>query len=312
MRYEKREVRDDISEGEDKKPEVRSPYDPTSHFSFLISHFWQILHPLPSLMTVLASGAFILLAARGLPAIGLLLYLLAIEVCRQFSISAFNDYFDRQMDRGRADKPVASGIISPRLALGVGAALGIAAILLALPFGILFVLLTAVGLGGGLLYDAGLKYTALSWLPFCIAFPTLPLWAWAGVHTSGDFPGQLLWVIPVAAILVLGIHLADTIPDIETDTEAGVRGLAHRLGLARSLVLCWTAFGLAAAATLALWSFLIYRPEWYLPGLLIGTIFMVAGIVLFKLRHIRLKTMSLLLEIGALVLAVGWVGAIIL
>jgi len=295
---------------EDKKSELRPSHDLISHFSFLISHFWQILHPLPSLMTVLASGAFILLAARGMPAVGLLLYLLAIEACRQFSISAFNDYFDRQMDRGRADKPVASGIISPWLALGVGFVLAIASILLALPVSILFVVLTAIGLGGGLLYDAGLKYTALSWLPFCIAFPTLPLWAWAGVHTSGDFPGQLLWVIPVAAILVLGIHLADTIPDIETDTRAGVLGLAHRLGLARSLRLCWTAFGLAVATTLALWPFVSYRAEWYLPGLLIGIFFMAAGIVLFKVYHLRLKTMSLLLEMGALALAVGWVGAI--
>ncbi len=291
---------------------MRSSRGLISHFSFLISHFWRILHPLPSLMTVMASGAFILLAAHGLPAIGLLLYLLAIEACRQFSISAFNDYFDRQVDSGRADKPVASGIISPTLAAGVGAALGIAALLLALPFGVLFELLTAIGLGGGLIYDAGLKYTAFSWLPFCIAFPTLPLWAWAGVHTSGDFPGQLLWVIPVAAILVLGIHLADTIPDIETDTEAGVLGLAHRLGLARSLVLCWTAFGLAAATTLVLWPFLSYRPEWYLPGLLVGIIFIASGIVLFKVYRLRLKTMSLLLEVGAMALAVGWVGAITL
>jgi 4-hydroxybenzoate polyprenyltransferase len=305
-------MRNERSEIGDKKSDVRSSHDLISHFSFLISHFWRILHPLPSLMTVLASGAFILLAARGLPAVGVLLYLLAIEACRQFSISAFNDYFDREMDRGRADKPVASGMISPRLAWGVGAALGIAAILLALPFGIWFVLLTAIGLGGGLLYDAGLKYTAFSWLPFCIAFPTLPLWAWAGVHPSGDFPGQLLWVIPVAAILVLGIHLADTIPDIESDTEAGVLGLAHRLGLARSIMFCWTAFGLTAATTLALWPFLSYRSEWYIPGLLIGVIFMTAGIVLFKVNRLRLRTMSLLLEIGALFLAVGWVGAIIL
>src|SRR6476661_4972825 len=74
---------------------------------------WRLLHPLPSLMTVLASGAFILLAARGLPPIGTLVGLLLIETCRQFSISAFNDYFDRYMDRGRPGKPVASGIISP-------------------------------------------------------------------------------------------------------------------------------------------------------------------------------------------------------
>ncbi len=75
--------------------------------------YWRLLHPLPSLMTVLASGAFILLAARGLPPFGKLLYLLLIEALRQFSISAFNDYFDRTADAGRRDKPVAMGSINP-------------------------------------------------------------------------------------------------------------------------------------------------------------------------------------------------------
>src|SRR3954471_5082661 len=153
--------------------------------------FWRLLHPLPSLMTVLASGAFILLAAHGLPPWGTMLLMLLVETCRQFSISAFNDYFDRNIDRGRPEKPVASGVISPRVAWVVGALLGALALALAIPFGLSFVLLTAIGLGGGLLYDAGLKYTALSWLPFAVAFPTLPLWAWVGVHPDGTLPVQL-------------------------------------------------------------------------------------------------------------------------
>src|SRR5260221_600150 len=115
MRNETEEMGDERSDIGDKKSDVSSTPYLISHLSFLISHFSRMLHPLPSLMTVLASGAFIVLAARGLPAIGILLYLLAIEACRQFSISAFNDYFDRDMDRGRVDKPVASGIISHKI-----------------------------------------------------------------------------------------------------------------------------------------------------------------------------------------------------
>ena len=185
-----------------------------------------MLHPAPSLITVVAAGAFVALAARGLLPPGRLLHLLLVEAAMQFSISAYNDYFDRHVDTVRADKPVAAGIISPNVAWATGLVLAFAALLLALPFGLWFTVLTAIGLGGGLLYDAGLKYTALSWLPFAVAFPTLPLWAWAGASPEGAFPPQLAWVVPVGAILVLGIHLADTIPDIAGDTQAGVRGLA--------------------------------------------------------------------------------------
>jgi 4-hydroxybenzoate polyprenyltransferase len=274
--------------------------------------YWRLLHPLPSLMTVLAVGAFILLAARGVPPIDMLLYLLLIETCRQFSISAFNDYYDRQVDQGRPDKPVASGHISSRIAWLIGASFGLLSLLLAALYSLPLLVLTAVGLGGGLLYDVGLKYTAFSWLPFSVAFPTLPLWAWVGAHPGGDIPSRLLWVLPVGAVMVLVIHLADTIPDLAADTQAGVRGLAHRLGMSRSIALA-VAAGLAGLLlTLALWPFLGYRAEWYLPGTLIGVLLMLAGIFLYLRPIPNLKPGSFLLETGALALSVGWIGGLIL
>lgn len=277
-----------------------------------LNAFWRMLHPLPSIMTVVVAGAFVVLAAKGLPPLGKFIHLLAIETAMQFSISAFNDYFDRGVDVGRTDKPVASGAISPHTAWVTGLLLGVAAILLALPLGTWVTLLTAIGLSGGLLYDAGLKYTAFSWLPFSIAFPTLPLWAWAGASSDGTFPLQLFWVLPVGAALVLGIHLADTIPDLASDTAAGVRGLAHRLGISRSLALCWGAFAVGTLLTLALLPFLHYSLEWYLSGLIIGTLLLIAGITVYLRDATKVRLMSLLLEVGAMVIAVGWVAAITL
>ena len=274
--------------------------------------FWRMLHPLPSIMTVAVAGAFVVLAAKGLPPLGRFVQLLAVEAAMQFSISAFNDYFDRHIDAGRAGKPVASGAISPRLAWVTGLLLGAGAILLALPLGGWVALLTSIGLGGGLLYDAGLKYTAFSWLPFSIAFPTLPLWAWAGASPGGSFPPQLSWVTPVGAVLVLGIHLADTIPDLAADTQAGVRGLAHRLGLSRSLALCWGAFAAGTLLTLALLPFLRYDLAWYLPGLIAGTLLLAAGVIVYLRDTSKVRVMSLLLEMGAMSIAVGWVAAITL
>jgi 4-hydroxybenzoate polyprenyltransferase len=274
--------------------------------------FWRLLHPLPSLLTVAAAGAFVLLAARGLPPLGRLFHLLIIETAMQFSISAFNDYFDREIDTGRTDKPVAMGAIGLRAAWIFGLVLALVAVGLALPLGPSVSVLTMIGLGGGLLYDIRLKYTAFSWLPFALAFPTLPLWAWAGASPNGEIPARLFWVVPVIAVLVVGIHLADTIPDLHMDTTAGVRGLAHRLGMARSLALCWAAFGLALLVTLALWSVIPYRAEWYLPGLLIGALLILSGVVLYLWDRSHVKSMSLLLELGAIALAIGWLAGIAL
>lgn len=277
-----------------------------------IAAYWKLLHPLPSLMTVLAVGAFVLLAARGIPPVGALLYLLAIETCRQFSISAFNDYYDRKVDIGRPEKPVAAGQISPRTAWAVGALFGAASLVLAWFFSLPLLALTAVGLAGGLLYDVGLKYTAFSWLPFSVAFPTLPLWAWVGAHHGGDLPARLLWVLPVGAVMVVVIHLADTIPDIASDTSAGVRGLAHRLGMSRSVTLALSAGALGLLLTLVLWPFLNYRVEWYLPGAILGSLLITAGIYVYRRPASNLKLGSFLLETGALALSVGWIGGLIL
>ncbi|HEX8218571.1 MAG TPA: UbiA family prenyltransferase [Chloroflexia bacterium] len=271
-----------------------------------------MLHPLPSIMTVVVAGAFVALAAKGLPPLGRFVQLLAVEAAMQFSISAFNDYFDREVDAGRPGKPVASGEISPRVAWVTGLLLGAGAILLALPLGGWVALFTGIGLGGGLLYDAGLKYTAFSWLPFSIAFPTLPLWAWAGASPGGAFPQQLSWVVPVGAVLVLGIHLTDTIPDLAADTQAGVRGLAHRLGLSRSLALCWGAFAVGTLLTLALLPFLRYNLGWYLPGLIAGTLLLASGVMVYLRDTSKVRVMSLLLEMGAMSIAVGWVAGITL
>jgi 4-hydroxybenzoate polyprenyltransferase len=272
--------------------------------------YWRLLHPVPSLLTVVAAGAFVFLAARGVPPLDRLLHLLVIELAVQFSISAFNDYFDRPFDSGRADKPVATGAISPAVALAVGSLLALSCLLLAIPLGWWVTLLTAIGLGGGLAYDAGLKRTTFSWLPFSIAFPTLPLWAWTGVE--GRFPPQLAWVVPVGGVMVLGIHLADTLPDLTSDVQAGIRGLAHRLGMQRSIGLCWGAFAFATLLTLLLSAVIPYRYEWYLPGLLAGVALMLAGDIVYLTNHLRIKLMALLLEVGVMLLAVGWVAAITL
>ncbi len=273
--------------------------------------WWRILHPLPSLLTVLAAGAFVLLAAHGVPHPGRLLYLLVVQAAMQFSISALNDYFDRHADAGRADKPVALGLIGARTAWAVGVGLALLAVGLSVPLGAWFATLTLVGLGGGLLYDAGLKYTALSWLPFAVAFPTLPLWAWAGVYPDRPIPPQMWWVLPVGAVLALAVHLADTMPDLKADALAGVHGLAHRLGLRRSLALCGLAFAAAALMTFALWPLLPYRTEWYLPGLALGSLPALAGVLLYRADRSRIRLMSVLVELGALALAVGWVGAVV-
>jgi 4-hydroxybenzoate polyprenyltransferase len=58
-----------------------------------------------------------------------------------------------------------------------------------------------------------------------------------------------LWSSFCFAIIGVSAHLANALPDLQSDTEAGMGGLAVRLGRRRSVLVCWT---LLAAGTAVL------------------------------------------------------------
>jgi 4-hydroxybenzoate polyprenyltransferase len=97
-------------------------------------------------------------------------------------------------------------------------------------------------------YNTGLKSTVTSFVPYAAAFGLLP------VFVSLGRPGSPLgpwWAPTAAALLGTGAHLMNTLPDLERDATAGIRGLPHLLGRARSLAAAALLL-LAAAGVLAL------------------------------------------------------------
>ena len=183
-------------------------------------------HPLPSVaVSALSAG---LAALADLPAGRAVLVTTAVFT-GQLSIGWSNDYLDAERDRvaRRSDKPVAAGALAPRVA---GAA-ALVAFILTLP------LSAVLGWGGGAaalvivlcgwLYNLGLKATALSWLPYAIAFAMLP-----AVATLSASPSRwpAAWALTAGALLGVAAHLANVLPDVRDDVATGVRGLPHRLG----------------------------------------------------------------------------------
>jgi 4-hydroxybenzoate polyprenyltransferase len=166
----------------------------------------------------------------------------------QLSVGWVNDWLDADRDRvaGRRDKPVASGAASRRT---VGFAGLIASVLIPLsgvPFGApAIVCITLVGVFA-LLYDWPLKSTALSIVPYLVAFGLLP--AFVVVALPGH-PAPPWWLVGAGALLGGGAHFANVLPDLADDAATGVRGLPHRIGAAGSTVAAGTLL-LAATALL--------------------------------------------------------------
>jgi 4-hydroxybenzoate polyprenyltransferase len=155
----------------------------------------------------------------------------AAVLAGQLSVGWCNDTADAQRDMacGRRDKPVATGALPPRAAaVAAGTALA-----LCVPLSLLSgAAAGAAHLGGvaaGWAYNLRLKHTVLSPLPYAAAFGTLPAFVTLGLP-SPSLPAW--WAVTAGALLGVGAHLANVLPDIENDLATGVRGLPQRLGRA--------------------------------------------------------------------------------
>ncbi len=185
-------------------------------------------HPIPSLaVTAMATLLTAEAAPAGFGAGRVVLMALAV-LAGQLSVGWSNDAIDADRDAaaGRADKPAASGQISVR-ALWLGAAVAVAASLaLAAALGPVSLAIDAAMTAVAWSYNLGLKSTVWSGASYAVAFGLLPSFA------ASALPGHPLarWPVTVAAALLgLGAHFANVLPDLAADAQNGVRGLPQRL-----------------------------------------------------------------------------------
>lgn len=208
---------------------------------------WRSTHPGPTL--VVAALSLGLGIAAGLDAWRVVVLVVAVFF-GQLSIGISNDAIDSDRDRrvGRTDKPIARGDVSLRAAWV--AALATLVIALVLTGWLGFAALGAHGIliASAWAYNAGLKSTAISIVPFLVSFGLFPSVA----TLSAPEPVFAAWWATLAgAVLGASVHLTNVLPDLDDDRETGVRGFPHRIGARWSAVLA--ALGIVVGAAAVLW-----------------------------------------------------------
>lgn len=167
----------------------------------------------------------------------------------QLSIGLSNDYADRAVDRaaGRRDKPVASGQVTP----GTVAAAAVITLAGSAAFsaacGWRAGLIQLVTVASGWVYNFGLKRTVWSVVPFIPGFGLFPAFVTLGLPSH---PWPAWWATTAGALLGMGAHFANVLPDLPADLATGVRGLPQRLGGRISRTVAGLLLG-AATAVLA-------------------------------------------------------------
>lgn len=225
-------------------------------------------HPGPVVAVTALTSA--LAVAAGQSAGRCVLTALAV-LAGQLSVGWCNDAVDARRDiaAGRRRKPVVEGTVSVRAVwLAAFAAQGLC-VPLSLACGLAAGAVHLAAVKAAWAYNLRLKATVWSWAPYAAGFAALPAFVALGLP---GHPWPAWWVVTAGALLGIGAHLGDVLPDIATDLAAGVRGWPQRLGprrvrlllpvplTAASAVLVlgpaggpgmWGAAGLAAAALLS-------------------------------------------------------------
>ena len=147
----------------------------------------------------------------------------------QLSVGWSNDWIDAGRDAavGRTDKPTVTGAVGPAtLRTGAFLALG-ACVPASLALGWRAGVLHLAAVAAAWAYNLGLKATVWSWAPYAFAFGALPS---VVTLTLPGYPLAQPWATGTGALLGVGAHLANVLPDFDDDAATGVRGLPHRLG----------------------------------------------------------------------------------
>jgi 4-hydroxybenzoate polyprenyltransferase len=203
-------------------------------------------HPEPTAAVTAVATALAVSSGRGAASA----WVAGAFLSGQLSVGWSNDWIDRDRDvrSGRTDKPVARGqvpVATVRRAALTAAALCVP---LSLAMGLRAGLVHLVAVAAAWSYNARLKATALSWVPYALAFGLVPSIVVLGLP---GHPWAPWWATAAGALLGVGAHLANALPDLDDDLAEGIRGLPHRLGARASSALAAVLL-LAATALLAL------------------------------------------------------------
>ena len=174
-----------------------------------------------TVLAALLAGAQGLGAARGA-------LVVAAVLAGQLSIGWSNDLVDLARDRAAGRARQAAGHGRQRRVRRVRAACA-AAVVACVVLSLAVRLRRRSGapaccVAAGWAYNLGLKATLWSWLPYAVAFGGLHRLRGPG-RTAG---AALVVAASAAALLGVGAHLLNVLPDLADDAATGVRGLPHR------------------------------------------------------------------------------------
>jgi 4-hydroxybenzoate polyprenyltransferase len=277
-----------------------------STVNWTIIRAWLVLpHAVPILFVLLATAAFAFVATDGNPGAAPLASLLVAMLGGQLAVGATNEIVDVELDRiSKPHKPLPSGLVSRRGAFSM-VATGLALMVIgSLRFSLLAGLLCGLGTGIGITYSIWFKRTVWSWLPYVLAIPLLPVWVWVALASP---PAAMMLLYPIAVPALIAVHIAQSIPDLDGDSRAGIRNLTVYLGDHRARLACWILMGVSVSIAMLSSLSMTASPLWcWVAG---GGAFGLVGTNIWAWRRDRKlgqQTCFPLMAAAVVLIGLGW------
>jgi len=259
-------------------------------------------HPGPSLLVTAVFVALAGLAGRSVPDATRIAQLVGIMLPIQLCIGVVNDVLDLPEDAvAKPYKPLVAGVMARSTAVWLGVVLGAIGLAVAASVNLPTLILGGTALAAGLAYDLGLRRTILSWVPWWGGMAVLPLAAYA---TAGAIPSRLFLLVPLAALVAVGLHFANALPDIDGDRDAGVRSLPVVVGKSTA---AWAGPAALVLAGVVAWAAAVPLGQ-AVPVLLAGTAVLGVGVVLVVAT--RAPRPFPILAVATAVFAVAWLASL--
>jgi len=167
------------------------------------------------------------LSAAGWPDIDLLIIFTCGVIITRSAGCVINDYADREIDKHIArtrDRPIASGEISPKAALLLFFALGLAAFALVLLTNTLTIKISFIALALSVLYPFTKRWTNLPQLILGLAFAmSVPM---AFSAQTGTVPASAGWIFLATVLWTLIYDTLYAMADRDEDLKIGVKSTA--------------------------------------------------------------------------------------
>ncbi|MBI5034211.1 MAG: UbiA family prenyltransferase [Chloroflexi bacterium] len=272
--------------------------------------YWLMIHPFPVMMVVALATILAIATARDALDLSRLARAIGALFFSQVVVGTSNDLHDRVLDaQGQPWKPIVRGIVTPNEARVNIAVAFVLMLVFGISLGWIALLLVLLGTLAGQLYNYWLRDTPFSWLPYVIGFITLPIYVWIVMQR---FDARQFVLVPIGLPLLFGVHLAQTLPDTETDIAVGVRGFAVTLGRTRGVIVVWSTMIGAQIVTLVSAIVLQLNLEIVGAAVAISLALVVASMWLYHRQPTSntLRVVFHLIAPSAVVLIAGWLMAL--